>query len=66
MGMSAAAGVAVTVGVVAMIITPREVLVLLWLALFLAIGLELLSIFVVILDLLPVIGLTIAGSDGVQ
>ncbi len=39
-GMGAAAGVAVTVGLVAMIITAREVLVLIGLALFLAIGLE--------------------------
>jgi predicted PurR-regulated permease PerM len=39
-GMSAAAGVAVTVGVVEMIITVRDVLVLIGLALFLAIGLE--------------------------
>ncbi|MGH3686900.1 MAG: AI-2E family transporter [Pseudonocardiaceae bacterium] len=40
MGMSAAAGVAVTVGAVAMLITARGVLVLIGLALFLAIGLE--------------------------
>jgi predicted PurR-regulated permease PerM len=39
-GMSAAAGVAVTVGAVEMIITVRDVLVLIGLALFLAIGLE--------------------------
>jgi predicted PurR-regulated permease PerM len=39
-GMSAAAGVAVTVGLVEMIITARAVLVLIGLALFLAIGLE--------------------------
>jgi predicted PurR-regulated permease PerM len=39
-GMSGAAGVAVTVGVVEMIITVRDVLVLIGLALFLAIGLE--------------------------
>ncbi len=39
-GMSGAAGVAVTVGVVEMIITVRDVLVLTGLALFLAIGLE--------------------------
>jgi predicted PurR-regulated permease PerM len=39
-GMSAAAGVGVTVGVVAMIITARGMLVLIGLALFLAIGLE--------------------------
>jgi predicted PurR-regulated permease PerM len=40
MGMSATAGVAVTVGVIAMIITARSVLVLIGLSLFLAIGLE--------------------------
>jgi predicted PurR-regulated permease PerM len=40
MGMGAAAGVAVIIGVVAMIITARGVLVLIGLALFLAIGLE--------------------------
>jgi predicted PurR-regulated permease PerM len=40
MGMSAAAGVAVTAGTVAMIVTARGVLVLIGLALFLAIGLE--------------------------
>jgi predicted PurR-regulated permease PerM len=39
-GLSAAAGVAVTVGLVGMIITVRDVLVLIGLALFLAIGLE--------------------------
>jgi predicted PurR-regulated permease PerM len=39
-GMSAAAGVAVTVGMAEMIITVRDVLVLIGLALFLAIGLE--------------------------
>ncbi|MGH3830692.1 MAG: AI-2E family transporter [Pseudonocardiaceae bacterium] len=39
-GMSAAAGVAVTVGLVEMIITARDLLVLIGLALFLAIGLE--------------------------
>jgi predicted PurR-regulated permease PerM len=39
-GLSAAAGVAVTVGMVEMIITVRDVLVLIGLALFLAIGLE--------------------------
>ena len=39
-GLSAAAGVAVTVGIVEMIITVRDVLVLIGLALFLAIGLE--------------------------
>ncbi len=39
-GLSAAAGVAVTVGIVDMIITARDVLVLIGLALFLAIGLE--------------------------
>jgi predicted PurR-regulated permease PerM len=39
-GMSAAAGVAVTVGMVEMILTVRDVLVLMGLALFLAIGLE--------------------------
>jgi predicted PurR-regulated permease PerM len=39
-GMGAAAGVAVTAGLVAMIITVRGVLVLIGLALFLAIGLE--------------------------
>jgi predicted PurR-regulated permease PerM len=39
-GMSAAAGVAVTAGLVAMIITVRGILVLIGLALFLAIGLE--------------------------
>lgn len=39
-GMSAAAGVAVTVGMVGMIISARDVLVLIGLALFLAIGLE--------------------------
>jgi predicted PurR-regulated permease PerM len=39
-GLSAAAGVAVTLGVVEMIITVRDVLVLIGLALFLAIGLE--------------------------
>ncbi|MEO7195077.1 MAG: AI-2E family transporter, partial [Pseudonocardiaceae bacterium] len=38
--MSAAAGVAVTVGLVEMIITARDLLVLIGLALFLAIGLE--------------------------
>jgi predicted PurR-regulated permease PerM len=40
MGISAAAGVAVTVGVVEMIVTVRDVLVLIGLALFLAVGLE--------------------------
>jgi len=40
MGMSAAAGVAVTVGMVEVILTVRDVLVLIGLALFLAIGLE--------------------------
>jgi predicted PurR-regulated permease PerM len=39
-GMAAAAGVAVTAGIVEMIITARQVLVLIGLALFLAIGLE--------------------------
>lgn len=39
-GMSAAAGVAVTVGMVQMIVNARDVLVLIGLALFLAIGLE--------------------------
>lgn len=39
-GMSAAAGVAVTVGMVQMVIAVRDVLVLIGLALFLAIGLE--------------------------
>ncbi|MBV8995702.1 MAG: AI-2E family transporter, partial [Pseudonocardiales bacterium] len=39
-GMSAAAGVAVTAGLVAMIITVRGILVLIGLALFLALGLE--------------------------
>lgn len=39
-GLSGAAGVAVTLGVVEMIITVRDVLVLIGLALFLAIGLE--------------------------
>ncbi len=39
-GMSAAAGVAVMVGTVGMIITVRDVLILIGLALFLAIGLE--------------------------
>lgn len=39
-GMSAAAGVAVMVGTVAMIISVRDVLILIGLALFLAIGLE--------------------------
>lgn len=39
-GMGAAAGVAVTVGVVAMLVTVRDVLVLIGLALFLAVGLE--------------------------
>src|SRR6476661_2812782 len=38
-GMSVAAGVAVTVGVIEMIITVRDVLVLIGLALFLAVGL---------------------------
>ena len=40
LGMSAAAGVAVMVGLVDMVITVRDVLVLIGLALFLAIGLE--------------------------
>jgi hypothetical protein len=40
MGMSATAGAAVTVGLIAMIITARSVLVLIGLSLFLAIGLE--------------------------
>lgn len=40
MGMSAAAGVAVIVGMVEMIVTVRDVLVLIGLALFFAIGLE--------------------------
>jgi predicted PurR-regulated permease PerM len=39
-GMAAAAGVAVTAGLVEMIITARQVLVLIGLALFLAVGLE--------------------------
>ena len=39
-GMTAAAGVAVTAGLVEMIITARQVLVLIGLALFLAVGLE--------------------------
>ena len=39
-GISAAAGVAVTVGLVEMIVTVRDVLVLIGLALFLAVGLE--------------------------
>jgi predicted PurR-regulated permease PerM len=39
-GMSAAAGVAVTVGVVEMIVTVRDVLLLIGVALFVAIGLE--------------------------
>ncbi|MGH3779300.1 MAG: AI-2E family transporter, partial [Pseudonocardiaceae bacterium] len=39
-GMSAAAGVAVTIGVVAMIVTVRDVLLLIGVALFVAIGLE--------------------------
>jgi predicted PurR-regulated permease PerM len=49
MGMSAAAGVAVTVGIVGMIVTVRDVLVLIGLALFLAIGLE------------PVVSVLVAG-----
>jgi len=39
-GMSAAAGVAVTIGVVGMIVTVRDVLLLIGVALFVAIGLE--------------------------
>jgi predicted PurR-regulated permease PerM len=39
-GMSAAAGVAVTIGVVEMIVTVRDVLLLIGVALFVAIGLE--------------------------
>jgi len=39
-GMTAAAGVAVTVGVVALLVTARQVLVLMGLAFFIAVGLE--------------------------
>jgi predicted PurR-regulated permease PerM len=71
-GLAGAAGVAVTIGLVELVIRARSVLVLIGLALFIAVGLDPVVNWLtrrrvprwaaVIMDLIPVIGSTIGGA----